>query len=167
MRCRDVTGRLEGYMSGALPAAVQAEVASHLRACETCRQALVFDRRFVALVAGLQTPAIPEDFAERVMARARRSADTDGAARRPWRWYRSSSRWMRIAAAVVLAAGLVLGGLLGRRAAPTSGQRPSVRAAARMDELAQYNLDVLNDVPEGSLADTYLALLADSSAPRH
>ena len=163
MRCMDVTSRLDAYAAGSLPATVRAEVAAHLRTCEACRAALAFDRQFAALARGLRTPAVPDGFVQRVVARAKTTSQTPHLMKRGRHW----STWTRIAAAVVLGAGLALGGLLGRSATLPSAGRAPARIAGGVDGLSRYNLDVLNDTPEGSLADTYLTLLADAGGSRN
>ena len=151
MRCEKVQQKLDAYAANELTPAVREQVASHLAACEACRQALARQRELATLLRGVPAPPVPEGFAARLMAAAQERL----AARKrpipvfatPWRWWTSVPVPMRLAAAAVLAISLSLGALMGRGVA-RGVAAPS--ASAQADAAAVYNLDFL--------AEAYLTL---------
>jgi len=68
---------------------------------------------------------------------------------------------MRAAAAAVLVIGLGTGALIGWNTwqAPAA---PPTQAVSQVDPLAPYSLDYLTDAPDGSLAQSYLALVSSA-----
>jgi hypothetical protein len=69
MRCRDVQ-RIIDLGSGPGLAGPQCEqVQAHLSSCSECRQALERQTRLQSLLQACEIPAVPEEFADRVLAR--------------------------------------------------------------------------------------------------
>jgi anti-sigma factor RsiW len=163
MRCKDVTTRLDAYVVGEIPSALAAEVESHLASCESCRLALDRLRRLAAVLGQTPMPPVPAGFALKVMAEARTRAARRPAvaAWNPLEWWRAVSVPMRAAAAAVLVVGLLAGLAMGWATVQAPTAKLSAQAAPQGDPLAGYNLDYLGDVPSGSLADGYMALLSD------
>ena len=168
MRCKQVQQKLDAYAANELTAAVREQVEGHLAACEPCRQAFACLQGLTVLLRSVPAPPVPEGFAGRVMtaARERTSArERPGTVpASPWRWWRSVSVPMRLAAAAVLALSLSLGALMGWGTArgPAAGPPASTRVV-QADPTAVYNLDSLAEAPSGSLAEAYLTLASVSA----
>ena len=69
MRCRDVQQIIVLGSGPGLAGPQDEQVQSHLRSCPTCRQALERQTRLQSLLQACEIPAVPEEFAERVLAR--------------------------------------------------------------------------------------------------
>lgn len=168
MRCKKVRQKLDAYAANELTAGVREQVAEHLAACDACRQALARQRDLAALLRGIPAPPVPDGFRARLMAAARERLSarerpvTPPAS--PWRWWRSASVPMRLAAAAVLVLSLSLGALMGLDTARGTSPAPFTGAqTVEADPTAVYNLDSLADTPSGSLAETYLTLASARS----
>jgi anti-sigma factor RsiW len=163
MRCKTVQGKLDLYLAEELATADQRQVEAHLRSCPDCRAESVRLRELVTLLKGdTAVPPVPEGFSSRVVAKASERL----AARQPSempvpgsirRWWASVSFPMRAEAAAVLAAGLLIGVLMGQQT--WRSVHPSMpQGATQADVSAIYELDYLSDAPAGSLSQAYLAL---------
>jgi len=162
MRCRKARLTIDAYVSGKIGPRDRVAIEEHLKACDGCRQAATVARRLVALGQALPMPPVPEGFAKRVMALARRRIARPAPAAPSWSlaaWWRMASAPIRAAAAAVLVIGLGTGALISWNTwqAPAA---PPTQAASQTDPLASYNVDYLTDAPDGSLAQTYLALVS-------
>jgi anti-sigma factor RsiW len=162
MRCEKVRLKIDAYVSGELPPRVIVAIEEHLKACDGCRQAATVARRLVALGQALPTPPVPEGFAQRLQVLARQRIARPAPAAPSWSlaaWWRMASAPIRAAAAAVLVIGLGTGALISWNTwqAPAA---PPAQAASQTDPLASYNVDYLTDAPDGSLAQTYLALVS-------
>lgn len=78
MTCKDVRGKLPGYLDGALASAVRAGVHEHLEVCAECRRGL--DRYEKLMRALSQTVASkpPEDLAVRIRVAVAQARETQG-----------------------------------------------------------------------------------------
>ncbi len=150
--------RLGAYLDGELSGPERASVERHLETCESCRSVLSGLKELGPLLGAFDAPPVPSGLTGRVMAaavRPEREATTVGW--NPLKWWRMSSRPMRWAAVGMPVAGLIVGFLLGWTSAPPT--EPAT-AGAQPDPLEIYQIDYLGDSPAGSLADSYLALVA-------
>lgn len=157
MRCEDVLKQLTAFSSGELSANVRQAVQAHLAECAACRAALAEVDALAVLASG-RTPPVPRGFAARVMMAARQRQETKPVA--AWnlmRWWRLTSTPMHAAAAAVLIIGLSVGLVLGWTSATSPAQ---AEAAVQPDPVDAYQLDYLGEAPSGSLADSYLTLVA-------
>jgi anti-sigma factor RsiW len=156
MRCQEVIANLDAYLVGELSPAMCAEVGLHVETCNDCQRALDRTRRLASLLAETPVPPVPDHFAERVFARVKNRRVQKA---RTWSirtWWLSISAPMRAAAAAVLLVGAISGMIFG-----WSDSRVPLDQAGQKDvELAGYGMDTLDDAPDGSLANSYLALLA-------
>ena len=158
MRCEDVLKQLTAFSSGELPADVRQAVQAHLAECAACRAALAEVDALAGVLASGRTPPVPRGFAARVMMAARQRQETKPVA--AWnlmRWWRLTSTPMHAAAAAVLIIGLSVGLVLGWTSATSPAQ---AEAAVQPDPVDAYQLDYLGEAPSGSLADSYLTLVA-------
>ena len=156
---------LGAYLDGELSLAKRLLVETHLGRCETCRTALENIRNLEPVLLNLEVPPVPVGLAGRVMAIAREKA---AQLQRPvlWnpgQWWLTISAQARAASVAMLFAGLMTGLALGWRTGRPPMESPGqVRARIQSELLDTYNLDVLSEMPMGSLADVYLALVPES-----
>lgn len=157
MNCQEIRSRLAGYAEGRLSPDEREHVRAHLLGCASCRTALTHVDKVAAVLMYAENPPVPAGLTIRVMAAARsRQRVAATVCWNPLQWWRMAAAPMHAAAAVVLVAGLTVGLLLGWTSAPLIAQTTTV---AQQDPLDAYRLDYLGDVPAGSLADSYLALV--------
>ena len=162
MRCEDLRDKLDAYASGELPQDQRGEVALHLKSCGQCQGALDRLRRLALVLGQAQTPPVPANFADRVMdrARARRASLHTTASWNPLQWWRGASLAARTAAAATLALALVSGLAVGWNTAQSPRRGNAGQLASKADPLGGYSHDYLGDAPDGSLAASYLSLVA-------
>jgi len=151
MRCSETDNMIDTFLDGTLAPHLRKEVERHLDTCAGCRQTLERRRRLSVLLQSVDVPPVPRAFADAVMARARRVQASRPACGDAW----LQTLFMRVAAAVVLAAGVGAGAFMG-----VNSQRvPAPTDVGASDTLAgAYNLDTLSDAPEGSVPQAYLVL---------
>ena len=155
MNCRTAQSKLNRYLDGELPVRDRDHVERHLRECPSCRSELERLRVVADAMATLpEPPEVPAGFAERVVNRAAQDMGRRGQALMFWQ---SVSPPMRIAAAAMIVLGVCLGALMSRDLLRGRDPAPDV-AVTELD--TSYGFDYLTDAPEGSLADSYLALAA-------
>jgi len=167
MRCKTIQEKLDLYLAEELTATDQRQVEAHLRSCPDCGAELARLKQLLALLkSDSATPPVPEGFTSRVMAKARqRLAARQPPETVPWsirRWWASVSVPMRAEAAAVLAAGLLIGVLMGQQTWRSAHPSPP-QQATQADPLAVYELDYLSDAPGGSLAESFLTLTGGPS----
>ena len=163
MRCRKARLTIDAYVSGELGPRDRVAIEEHLKACDGCRQAATVSRRLVALGQALPMPPVPEGFAQRLQVLARQRIARPMLAVPSWSlaaWWRMASAPVRAAAAAVLVFGLGTGALISWSTWQPSAAPPV--QASQTDLLASYNVDYLTDAPNGSLAQTYLALVSSA-----
>ena len=155
MRCDEVTTKLDAYLAGELPPARRAEIGSHLEVCSDCRRALDRVRRLASLLAETPVPPVPSRFAERVLVEVGNRRKQKAPAWSIRAWWLTLPTPMRAAAAAMLIAGAAIGAAVGWGASPAS----TTQARQKDSVFAGYGLDALGDTPDGSLAESYMALL--------
>jgi hypothetical protein len=132
----------------------------HLVRCRSCRSALEGLDGLGQALRIVEVPPVPSSLTWQIMAKARehQAAGMGGNVIRFGRGFPALRIWaFRGAAAAVLAFGLAIGSYMG-----WSAGGPATQAGtARSDSLHVYDLDYLGGVPDGSLADSYLALASD------
>ncbi len=157
MNCRTTVQRLNPYLDGELSAEEAAVVEEHLAACPQCRAELDDLRRINGALEALGGMAAPADFARRVRGAADRR-------RKPIRLFgvvggRRSRALARLAAALVMAAGLWTGLMAGDSAFRSRDTSDEVDAETAEFELS---MDLFSAVPAGSLADVYLTFVDEA-----
>jgi anti-sigma factor RsiW len=166
MRCEEVRLKIDAYVSGELSPQAGSAVEEHLKACDGCRRAAATARQLIVLGQTLPTPPVPEGLAQRLQTLARQRIARLVPAAASWSlvaWWRMVSMPMRAAAAAVLVIGLATGVLMGWNTLQAPAISPT-QAVSQANPLAPYNVDYLTEAPDGSLAQTYLALVS-SPAP--
>ncbi|MFW5966424.1 MAG: anti-sigma factor family protein [Persicimonas sp.] len=166
MNCETTRNRLNAYRDEELDPEVQAELESHLEDCLKCRRAL---ERLETVVRQLEratpAPPVPEGFAERVLERA--AEENPSGPPRPGpscRWWSDSTGTARIAAAAVLALGVIIGVLMASGLWSGDDSRPG-QISDRTTTETTYGLGHFSEAPDGSLIDAYVALSETPSAP--
>lgn len=164
MHCEDVRKQLKAFSSGRVPVDIRQRMQTHLAGCAACRMALGRMDAVAGVLAGVQAPPVPDGFVGRVMlaARNRRQAEPT-VGWNPFRWWRLTSAPMHLAAAAVLVIGLTAGLMLGWIGGLSATETVSARQG---DPLDTYQLDYLGETPDGSLAGSYLALVAAKERER-
>lgn len=159
MDCRKAKRKLNRYLDGELPARDRDHVGQHFRECPSCRNELERLRVVADAMATLpEPPKIPARFAERVMSRAARNVSRRGKLLGFWQFV---SPPMRIAAAAMIVLGVCLGTLMSRDV--LRGRDPAAVDVVVTELDTSYGFDYLTDAPDGSLADSYLALAAGTN----
>jgi anti-sigma factor RsiW len=165
MRCEVVKKSLDLYLAQTLAPAHRDDVESHLASCAACREQLERLRQLAAVFAAdLRIPPVPAGFRDRVMSRTQdrmfRRTAIDRPARSLRAWWASLPVPMRVGWAASLAAGLLIGTFLGRQTWTSADPRSALATpSARSDAGTWGELDYLTEVPSGSLAQTFLALI--------
>ena len=161
MHCKDVQGQLKAFASGQVPVGTRQRIQAHLTECAACRTALGRIDPVAGVLAGMQTPPIPPGFTARVMTAARWQGQAEPIpAWNPLRWWRLTSTPMHLTTAAVLVIGLATGLMMGWTVAPSAGR---IISAGQDDPLRNYQLDSLSEAPDGSLAGSYLTLVATTN----
>jgi anti-sigma factor RsiW len=167
MRCKAVRKQLSRYVDLEVPPELREEIEAHLAGCPDCRQALAKLEQVAGVLASGSLPPVPEGFAERVMGKARAQARREPQARwsdwRPLGWWWDAAPAMRAAAIVAALVGLTAGAVMsGGFARPSSFSRGQQAAAGGTGSTVQTS-DFLGGVPAGSVEQTYLAWMAETS----
>lgn len=159
MRCED-TQQLKRFAAGDLPVTDRQAVQAHLAECADCRAKLTEIDALAGVLADATTPPVPSGFVSGVMAAARQRQEAPPVA--VWNllcWWRLASTPMHAAAAAVLIVGLSVGMVMGLTHAPLTTQ---TETTAEVDPVDIYRIDYLAEAPSGSLANSYLALVAST-----
>jgi len=159
LRLRKLHG---AYLDGELSPAKRLLIETHLGRCETCRTALENIRNLEPVLLSLEVPPVPVGLAGRVMALAREKAAQlqQPVLWNPGQWWLTISAPARAASLAMLFAGLMTGLALGWRTGRPTEPPGQVRARIQSELLDTYNLDVLSEMPRGSLADVSLTLVS-------
>jgi anti-sigma factor RsiW len=155
--CSRVRRQLGAYLDEELSPKSRMIVERHLVRCRACRAAWENLQKLERVLQIAEIPPVPPRLAGQIMAKARDRQNTEKERNvtRPRQRFVTSGPWaFRVAAAAVVVFGLSVGSYVGW----SVSQTVAARAAAPTDPLAEYNLDYLDNAPEGSLAASYLAL---------
>ncbi len=165
MYCVDIQSRFGDFIAGQLARHEREQVLAHLQECEACRTTLGNVDRLAAILSQTECPPVPSRLTARIMAAAgKRRSESVTADWNPLKWWRGATAPMQAAATITMIIGLGLGCILGW----TSTSSPSSAATgAKSEPLDIYQLDFLGDLPSGSLAGSYLALIAVTSEGGH
>ncbi|MGE4193837.1 MAG: anti-sigma factor [Pseudodesulfovibrio sp.] len=153
MHCRNRHTRLSAYLDGELPERDMRDMERHLDRCVSCRERLAGLEALGAHLASLSNPEMPGDLEYRIMARASREY-FDVPNRGGFR--EIARRWLgATATASALAAGLLLGGLLGWN---SHGNPVSDRTMMQTEKTVFASLSA---APGGSIEAAVLAGFSD------
>jgi anti-sigma factor RsiW len=161
MRCDLIQEQLDAYWDDEVSAAARQEIERHLRICTVCRLLLDRKQRLANLLAEALIPPVPDSFVERVLSKA--TSTTAQPAAKPSRWLQAAPALRRLAAAIVLAAGVTAGARMGWQTRQPGSPPAKTADTGRDNPVAVYNLDYLGSTPDGSLPKAYLTLVASNS----
>jgi anti-sigma factor RsiW len=164
MRCKEILARLDAYLDGELPADQGHVVDDHLTTCQACRRQLERLRQVGDFLDVLDVPPLPQGFAARVMAEARRR-DLPLPEKRPlfgvdWlplRWFTELTIPMRLAACAMVLLACLLGTIMSRDISMSGGSRTTIAEAENLDGFEWFS-----PTPPASLGSAYLALASTS-----
>jgi len=159
MKCRKIISHLNAYVDGELPERRRRTVEAHLAGCESCQKRFEEIRDLAELFEGtLPVPPVPDGFAARIMAKARRrqpvaipGSPSLLSAWNPLRWIAGLSAPMRLAACATVLLALVVGLSLDGR----NITRRNVLAEPGKD---LYGLAWFAPAPPGSIGSIYIAM---------
>ncbi len=116
MNCRKVLFRLHAYLDEEMTAKLMREMDEHLGACPSCRSQVEHIRQLGDILDSLTVPPLPNEFAARVMAEARRKAPLVTEKKsffplewQPLRWLLDLSVPMQLAACAMVFLACLLG----------------------------------------------------------
>jgi len=163
MRCQTVRQRLEALAAEEVAPHVRKEMEGHLRSCSGCRAAWARQKQLATLIRSVPAPPVPDGFAGRLVARARVGRESA----RPvspsgWRslgWLGPRRLRLGMGTAAALAAGLLIGGLMGRQTWPRSAvQIGAGNQVVEADPVEASGLGFLTSLGDQSLGEAYLGL---------
>lgn len=155
MKCADFRKAINRYADNEISGASGEAMRQHVETCPACRRKLAQLDQLDRLLTASPTPDIPPDLANAIMRRARQMGTPNLHILRIPVWWIELTLPARVAAIILLALSLSVGGLMGWDAGRTKESRV---ARKEKDPVAQYKLDYFEEAPAGSLAQVYLAL---------
>lgn len=162
MRCQAAKRKLEAYAAQEVTPRVRAGIEGHLRSCLACREALDRQKKLETLIRSVPAPPVPDGFAGRLMSRARVREESPRRVS-PSEWKpldRFGPRRLSLGGtAAALAAGLLIGGLMGRQTGQHSAARTDAgQRAVESDPVGASDLGFLTSLGDKSLGEAYLGL---------
>lgn len=154
MRCRSIQKRLSAYQDGEIAGKDRERIAAHLEGCPACRSAFAeLNILWQSLEKIPEIEASP-GFETRLFERIDAACEPRLRWRFPWvyRAYRAPAM-----AAVVLLAGIVLGGYLGTTLVSDFSAAPAQVMVSQANTDA-FSLRVFSAVPPGTLGEGYLRM---------
>ena len=159
MNCERTRELLNAYLDGELAPARHAQVTEHLRECAGCARALAQLEGVNRAIGALDGMAVPDGFGRRVRqaAESARVLRLEAAAQRVRLF---GNALTRIAAVVMVVAGLSVGMAMGGTLAGSNGY--AAQADAEESAVLELQTSALSAIPEGSVSDVYLAFVSES-----
>lgn len=154
MKCKRTSERLSAYLDGELPPQETLAVQQHLRACARCAAELDELKRLNGVLGSLSGMVPPMDFTRRVREAAQRRPAAPIRVS-PVAVLRFNGVVTRIAALVMVVAGLWFGAIMGRSL--SQGRTAVVETETSESTEFDLQLDPLSAAPSGSVAEVYLA----------
>ena len=164
MHCKEILPKLAAYAEGRLASAERDRLETHLQECGDCRTAMARVDWLAALLCDSEIQPAPTGLAGRVISAAReRHAKTPPLLWNPAAWWQTAPTAMRAIMVLALVTGSGIGAALGWSSAPAI---MATKTAEEAGLLEAYPIDYLGGAPAGSLADSYLTLLAVAQEER-
>lgn len=160
MKCSDFKKAVNRYADSEMTETARIAMQQHIDECPACRRQMQEIHRLSAFMATDLIPDVPPGFAAVVMRRVRavgRPQQTETISFLP-AWWHAMTRPARIAAAAMLTLSMGLGAVMGW---DTSQAQKSSLGTVKPDLVARYSLEYFEGAPAGSLAQVYLALVAE------
>jgi anti-sigma factor RsiW len=160
MNCKKVLSHLHAYVDREVPARLMREMEEHLGTCPSCRRQVERIREVGDILDSLTVPPLPQEFAVRVVAEARRRALPAQERRLPlgidWqpvRWLLDLSVPMRLAACAMVLLACLLGMFMSRDLYLSGSPPATVAEAENLDGFEWFS-----PTPPASLGSAYLTL---------
>jgi anti-sigma factor RsiW len=164
MNCNKVLSRLHAYLDEEMPVKLMREIEEHVSCCPSCSSQIERIRQVSDVLDSLTVPSLPQGFAARVMAEARRRAPLANDEKslfplgwQPLRWLLDLSIPMRLAACAMVLLGCLLGMLMSKELSLSGNRQPLVAEAENLDGFEWFS-----PTPPASLGSTYLTLASTS-----
>jgi len=178
MKCKMVNRHLSAYVDNELEADLRIQVEAHVQECRRCRAQVAEWRTLKSrLLASDSTPAVPDDFADRVLSAARKQVDASAVPNRGLPWLRGllspekSGRqiplWLSGCCTVALA--LTLGVFLSvdpRTAMEKTSSKTRIQTTAGPALADNYGFEWFAPMPPGSIASAYVEMTAPPMGSR-
>jgi anti-sigma factor RsiW len=164
MNCKKVLSRLHAYLDEEVPAKLLREIEEHLGTCQSCRGQVERSRHVDEMLDSLTVPPLPQEFAARVMAEARRRAPLANDEKslfplgwQPLRWLPDLSVPMRLAACAMVLLACLLGMFMSKEVSLSGNRQTFVAEAENLDGFEWFS-----PTPPASLGSAYLTLASTS-----
>ncbi|MCD6496853.1 MAG: zf-HC2 domain-containing protein [Deltaproteobacteria bacterium] len=178
MKSKMVNRLLSAYVDNELETDLRIQVDSHVQECRRCRARVAELRALESrLLASDSTPAVPDDFADRVLSAARKQVDASAAPNRGLPWLRGllspekSGRqvplWLSGCCTVALA--LTLGVFLSvgpKTAMEKTSNKTRVQTTAGPALADDYGFEWFASMPPGSIASACVKITAPPMGSR-
>jgi anti-sigma factor RsiW len=168
MNCKKVLSRLQAYADGEMPATLMRQMKEHLNLCPACCHQFERIRHVEDMLDGLTVPPLPDEFAVRVMAEARRMAPVPKEKRaffplkrQPLRWLLDLSVPMRLAACSLVLLACLLGLFMSRELSLSGNRQASAVETENMDGIEWFG-----PTPPASLSSAYMTLALTATDER-
>jgi anti-sigma factor RsiW len=160
MNCKKVLYRLHAYLDGEVPAKLLRQIEEHLSTCPSCHGQVERIRQVRDMVEGLSVPPLPQEFAARIMAKARREFPLVKEKKslafldwQPFQWLLDLSAPMRLAACAVFFLACLLGISMSKELSLSGYPQNLVSQTENIDGFEWFS-----STPPASLGSAYLAL---------
>ena len=160
MNCGKVLSRLHAYLDGEVPAKLMREIEQHLSTCPACRSQAERIRQVHDMLEDLPIPRLPQEFASRLMTRARREVLFAKKSKplfplhwQPIQWLLDLSAPMRLAACVVVFLACLLGMSMSKELSLSRNPQNLVAQTENLDGIEWFS-----PTPPASLGSAYFAL---------
>lgn len=162
MNCKKVLSRLQAYVDGEVPEKLRGGIEKHLDACPACRSQVESARQLAGLLDALPVPPLPQGFAARVMAEAKRKTPIANKrtpfSPREWpstQWLHELSASMRAAVCAAALVACLLGMFMSKEFA-FDAHRPA--SVGEPENLAGF--EWFSPTPPASLGSIYLSYVS-------
>ncbi len=158
MHCNEIRKQLLAYVQGELTSNRRTMLRHHLQQCMGCRALLAeLDPIAAAVLKSIETPRVPESLKRSVMLQARmKQWDSAEVIWHPILWWQMATVTMRSTAVLMMMMVLGLGTFMGMSTA-THDLSDTMNSSPSINNL--YAFSVLGDIPDASLASSYLNLV--------
>jgi anti-sigma factor RsiW len=168
MNCKKVLPRLHAYVDGEMPPGFMREIEEHFKSCPSCRGQIEHIRQVGGMLDSLSVPPLPQEFAARVMAEARRMAPLAEKKKsiptpgwQPVRWLLDLPFSMRLAACAMVFLACLLGMFMSKELSLPGNPQPIVANAENLEGFEWFS-----PTPPASLGSTYVTMASTTPEER-
>ncbi len=164
MDCKKALSRLGAYVDGEMSADLMQEMEEHLDGCPFCRNQMGRIRQVEHILDSLSIPPVPQEFAARIMAEARRRAPLVKEKKsfpllewHPLQWLLDLSPPMRVAACTALLLACLLGVFMSKEVSQSGSRQSHAAETQSLDGFEWFS-----PTPPSSLGSAYLTLASNT-----